>query len=73
MTTEEAIEHLEKYIGNDCYTTKMQTVCKMAITALRAQQKAEQQGPCSRCGYGGKHLDAPPCTTYPAYPKGGRE
>lgn len=39
MTTEEAIEHLEKYIGNDCYTTKMQTVCKMAITALRAQQE----------------------------------
>ena len=25
--------------------------------------------PCSCCGYGGKHLDAPPCTTCPAHPK----
>lgn len=34
-----------------------------------AQQEAEQQGPCSRCGYGGKYLDAPPCTICPAHPK----
>lgn len=27
--------------------------------------------PCSKCWYGGKHLDAPPCNTCPAYPKGG--
>lgn len=40
-----------------------------AIAALRAQQEAEQQGPCSRCGYGGKYLDAPPCTICPAHPK----
>lgn len=30
----------------------------------------EQQGPCSRCGYGGKHLEAPPCAACPAQPKG---
>ena len=29
----------------------------------------EQQGPCSRCGYGGKHLSAPPCTACTAYPR----
>lgn len=69
VTTEVAIKHLEQYVGNDCYTTKMQTVCQMAITALRSQQKAEQQGPCSRCGYGGEHLEAPPCTSCPAHPK----
>lgn len=39
---------------------------EMAISALRQQE----QTPCSRCGYGGKHLDAPPCTTCPAHPKG---
>ena len=37
-----------------------------ASAALRARQ---EQTPCSRCGYGGKHLDAPPCTTCPAHPK----
>lgn len=45
MTTEEAIEHLELYVGNDCYTTKMQTVCKMAIAALRAHRKTENNAP----------------------------
>lgn len=28
------------------------------------------KSPCQACGYGGKHLDAPPCTTCPAHPKG---
>lgn len=28
-----------------------------------------QKSPCSLCGYGGKHLDAPPCTKCPAHPK----
>ena len=37
----------------------------MGADALRQQEKT----PCSRCGYGGKHLDAPPCTTCPAHPK----
>ena len=43
---------------------------EMAIAALREQ---EQKSPCSLCGYGGKHLDAPPCTRCPAYPKEGAE
>lgn len=34
--------------------------------AIRAKH---EQTPCSRCDYGGKHLDAPPCTTCPAHPK----
>ena len=25
--------------------------------------------PCQACGYGGRHLDAPPCTSCPAHPK----
>lgn len=29
----------------------------------------EQKSPCSLCGYGGKHLDSPPCTQCPAHPK----
>ena len=37
--------------------------------AFRAQQEAEQKSPCTLCGYSGKHLDAPPCTRCPAYPK----
>lgn len=45
ITTEEAIKHLELYVGNNCYTTKMQTVCKMAISALRAQQERENSKP----------------------------
>lgn len=45
----------------------------VARIVLSAQQEAEQQGPCSRCEYGGKHLDAPPCTTCPAHPKGAYE
>ncbi len=35
--------------------------------ALRAQHEAKS--PCAACSYGGKHLDAPPCTNCPAYPK----
>ena len=38
----------------------------MAIASLREQ---EQKSSCSLCGYGGKHLDAPPCTKCPAHPK----
>ena len=40
----------------------------VALSALRAPQEAKS--PCAACGYGGKHLDAPPCTNCPAYPKG---
>ena len=39
---------------------------QMAIAALREQ---EQKSPCFLCGYGGKHLDAPPCTKCPAHPR----
>jgi len=27
------------------------------------------RSPCTSCGYGGKHLEAPPCGDCPAYPK----
>lgn len=37
MSREEAIKHLNSYIGNDCYTDFHQEVCKMAVAALRAQ------------------------------------
>lgn len=39
MTREEAIKHLSLYVGNDCYTDRMQTACKMAIAALREQPR----------------------------------
>lgn len=34
-----------------------------------AYPPARINSPCQACGYGGKHLDAPPCTTCPAHPK----
>lgn len=37
MSREDAIKHLNSYIGNDCYTDFHQEVCKMAVAALRAQ------------------------------------
>lgn len=69
MTMEEAIQQLdgaEMMLLNREFTQFNQAVI-MAISALRTQQ---EQTPCSRCGYGGKHLDAPPCKTCPAHPKG---
>lgn len=51
---EGAAEVLQRYI--DAY--------EMGISALR-----EEKTPCAACAYGGKHLDAPPCTTCPAHPK----
>lgn len=50
----------------DTYIEACNEACRMGADALRAQQ---EQTPCSYCGYGGKHLDAPPCTTCPAHPK----
>lgn len=48
---------------------KISAALGVARIVLGAKQEAEQQGPCSRCGYGGKYLDAPPCTACPAHPK----
>ena len=63
---EEAIKWLEyskeNYEGLGCGAPRI--ALDMAISALR-----EQKSPCAACGYGGKHLDAPPCTTCPAHPK----
>lgn len=39
MTSKEAIKHLSLYVGNDCYTDRMQTACKMAISALMEQPR----------------------------------
>lgn len=43
------------------------TAYARAISALRAKKKPKS--PCAACGYGGKYLDAPPCTSCPAHPK----
>ena len=73
MTTEEAIINImvqiEYWMERD--GDKESCIVKslnVALSALRAQQEAKS--PCAACGYGGKHLDAPPCTNCPAYPKG---
>lgn len=43
------------------------------VVALEVLRRAEPANdpltPCIACGYGGKHLDAPPCDTCPAWPK----
>ena len=51
MTREEAIKHLSLYVGNDCYTDRMQMACKMAIAALREQESAENAhcNSCKKC------------------------
>lgn len=40
MTREEAINHFESYIGNECYTDYQKEACRMAISALCAKQTA---------------------------------
>lgn len=80
MTSDEAIKVLEDGKWWDDYSyyrpeTKDSDKAKddlldaidIAIAALRAQEEAKS--PCAACGYGGKHLDAPPCTECPAHPK----
>lgn len=32
-------------------------------------EERRTKSPCKACGYEGKHLDAPPCTSCPAHPK----
>ena len=63
MTREEAVGILKFARSHAAYESDI-AVLEMAISALQ-----EQKTPCSACGYGGKHLDAPPCTTCPAHPK----
>ena len=40
---EEAIEHFEKYVGNDCYTDKFQNSCQLAINALKKEIPAKPE------------------------------
>ena len=66
MTTERAMRLAENWSnGLVCSLREGEAAeyHKMFLDMLRVKQEAEQQGPCSRCGYGGQHLDAPPCTT----------
>lgn len=42
MDINDAISYFEQYVDNDLYTDKHKAACKMAIDALRAQQKADQ-------------------------------
>lgn len=56
MTNREAIEYLDRYVGNDYYQERFQDVCELAIFALKKQtpQKYEVfNGRCScpNCHY----------------------
>ena len=66
----QTIDTLTAYLVNSEYENlrTLGEALYMAGYALRAPQEAKS--PCAACGYGGKHLDAPPCTNCPAYPKG---
>ena len=69
MTKEESISVLERVAHTESKWPGIEDTLEaldMAIFALRQQE----QTPYSKCGYVGKHLDAPPCTTCPAHPKG---
>ena len=41
MTREEAIEFLNQYIDNECYTEKCQEAHRMAISALRPRSREQ--------------------------------
>lgn len=85
MTNEEALAELEKKIScynaaiSDCLfncdicdrhveTDTLMSAIEVAAGVMRGV--VEGKSPCADCGYGGKHLDAPPCTECPVYPKG---
>ncbi len=85
MTNEEALEVLEKWIvcmQSACqhrtpacsrckYNVDVETVfAAVKVAAGVMRRVVEGKSPCADCGYGGKHLDAPPCTECPVYPKG---
>ena len=42
---EKAIQRLEEYIGNDCYTTGFQRICSTAITALHEKLERQKNDP----------------------------
>lgn len=39
MTREKAIRNFERYVNDDCYTIEHREYCRMAIDALREQEK----------------------------------
>lgn len=49
MTTEDAIKHLNSYVGNDCYTDFHQEICRMAVAALQAQPAKLDRGRWEGC------------------------
>lgn len=73
MTTEMLCKNLQDMLDDPLCRGEMTgyqvDAVNEAIAALRGQQKVERKSPCALCGYGGKHLDAPPCTRCPAHPK----
>lgn len=54
------VSYLDQMIPIDFYEKKF---------LAYAYPPAHIDSPCHVCGYGGKHLDAPPCTSCPAHPK----
>lgn len=61
---EKLVEILEEPCGG------LYPACELADYLLdHGVMVQEQKSPCSLCGYGEKHLDAPPCTKCPARPK----
>lgn len=76
MTLDEAIQNREKCLAylegaGPMASQESTEAVRMSLAALRAQK--EPKSPCAACGYGGKHLDAPPCTDCPAHPKAAAE
>ena len=43
--------------------------CAVIREAAQRLEERRTKSPCKACGYEGKHLDAPPCTSCPAHPK----
>ena len=67
MTREEAIEFLNQYIDNECYTEKCQEAHRMAISALRPVSREQVEkvwSPCNFCA-GAKYITGGVTAVYP--------
>ena len=66
---EKIVELLTEFYGVDPMYLGAGTNALIEYLIAKGVTVQEQKSPCSLCGYGGKYLDAPPCTQCPAHPK----
>ena len=70
MTKERAMRLAAKWANGGVCTLSEGEAQEYHELCLAALKLFDGSTPCVLCAYGGKHLDAPPCATCPAFPKG---